>query len=264
MVGAAQDAFARLHEGLAQQGPGSDRSTARALGLVRDLPPRPEILDLGAGPGRQTLALARQTQGRVTAVDVDAGFLGALRRRAASEGLGARVRTLTASMDGLDLAPGTFDLVWSEGAAYQIGFDRALALWRPWLRVGGGLAVTELAWLAAEPPADARRFWEGAYPAMRSRAANRAAIERAGFELAGDFALPASDWWEGYYAELEPRIAPLRARFAASPEAQAVLDAAAEEIDLFRRSDGAYGYVFYVATRSERPGPAPAGSPSQP
>ena len=248
-MSAARHAFEDLHAGLRKQGPGSDRSTGRALALLPDLPRHPEILDLGAGPGRHSLALARLTGGRVTAVDVNAGFLEALRTRAASEGLGDRIRTLTASMDELELAEGSFDLLWSEGAAYQIGFDRALALWRPWLRSGGGLALTELAWLAEDRPAAAQRLWERAYPAMRSREANHAAIAAAGFELAGDFALPESDWWEGYYEELEPRIAPLRARFAGSPEALAILDLAAEEIDVFRRSAAAYGYVFHVATR---------------
>ena len=44
---------------LPQQGPGSDASTLRALRMLGELPDAPRVLDLGCGPGRQTLALAR-------------------------------------------------------------------------------------------------------------------------------------------------------------------------------------------------------------
>ncbi len=244
----AFDTFLRLHEGLEKQAPGSDASTARALALVSGLPERPEVLDLGAGPGRQTLALARLTRGRVTAVDLHEPFLEQLRGRAAEAGFGSAVRTIRASIDAAPLPPGSFDLLWSEGAAYAIGFDRALALWRPLLRPGGSLAITELTWLREERTAGSVEFWGSAYPAMRNREDNVAAIERAGYVLRGSFALPSSDWWDGYYDALAERIPRLRDACAGDLEANAVLDEAAREIEVFRGSGGCYGYVFFVAS----------------
>ncbi|NRA02079.1 MAG: hypothetical protein HRU00_05690 [Myxococcales bacterium] len=63
---AAIEVFWKLHQGLPKQGPGSDASTRRALALVPELPSAPRILDLGCGPGRQTLVLARETGGQLT------------------------------------------------------------------------------------------------------------------------------------------------------------------------------------------------------
>jgi SAM-dependent methyltransferase len=242
----AREAFAALHGGRLKQGPGSDASSARALALAPRLPECPEVLDLGCGPGRQTLLLARRTGGRVTAVDRSRAFLEALDAAAQRAGLAARIATLEASMDEVDRLGGPYDLVWCEGAAYALGFDRALALWPSLLRPGAGLALTELSWLAPPAP-EARAFWARAYPGMRSREGNREALARAGLRGLGDFVLPASDWWEGYYDELDARIPRLRERLGGDAEALAVLAAMESEIDLYRRHGAEYGYVFYVA-----------------
>lgn len=61
--------FFELHAGLARQGPGADAHTRRAFALVGDLPPAPVIVDVGCGPGMQTLELARLTRSTVHAVD---------------------------------------------------------------------------------------------------------------------------------------------------------------------------------------------------
>jgi SAM-dependent methyltransferase len=241
------EVFEALHRDLPQQGPGSDASTLRALALVPDLAARPAILDLGCGPGRQTLALARATGGRVTAVDLEPAFLCELERRALAAGLASRIATRRASLDALDLPDASFDLAWSEGALYAVGFERALRSVRRLLRPGAGLAATELTWLVDDPPEAARKFWHEAYPAMGTRAQNARAIESAGYTPLADFALPDADWWHGYYAELEPRIARLRSQVSGAAAARAALDAAQREIDLRREHPDAYGYVFYVA-----------------
>lgn len=245
------EVFEALHCGLPQQGPGSDASTLRALALAGELPAQPEILDVGCGPGRQTLALLRATGGRVTAVDVAPDFLAELLERARAVGLALRVVPRCQSLDALELPEASFDLAWSEGALYTVGFARGLRALRPLLRPGAALAATELAWLVDDPPPRARAFWREAYPGMASREVNRRAIEAAGYAPVGDFALPDSDWWSGYYARLEPRIQALRERVAGDAGAQSALDAAQREIDLQRDCPGTYGYVFYVMRRRE-------------
>lgn len=100
-----------------------------------------------------------------------------------------------------------FDLLWAEGSAYTIGFENALRAWRPLLRPGGCLVVTELVWFAAAPAERARAFFANAYPDMRDEATRIDQARSACDELVASFRLPADDW-HAYDAGLE---APLRA-----------------------------------------------------
>jgi ubiquinone/menaquinone biosynthesis C-methylase UbiE len=63
-------------------------------------------------------------------------FLGHLQERAAA-GQARRIQTVAADMQRLPFRDGGFDLIWSEGAAYVMDFDAALAAWRPLARAGG-------------------------------------------------------------------------------------------------------------------------------
>ena len=61
--------FWEIHSGLPREGPEDDRSTERAFAMAVGLPKNPRILDIGAGPGANSLTLARSSDGKVTAVD---------------------------------------------------------------------------------------------------------------------------------------------------------------------------------------------------
>ena len=147
-----------LHRGLPRQGPGLDTCTRQALALCGDLPAAPRVLDLGCGPGAQTLTLAEALPtARIIALDLVAEFLAELRARADVRGeVAGRIETLQGDMADLPFAEGSFDLLWSEGAAYSMGFFAALAAWRRLLVDGGCLAVSELVWLDRSPPAEVR------------------------------------------------------------------------------------------------------------
>ena len=85
-------------------------------------------------------------------------------------------------MNDLPFPDGRFDLIWSEGAVYIMGFDKALVKWRPLAKPGGYLVVSELSWFRPDPPAEIRDFWGHHYPAMRSVDGNLAVARlRAGY-----------------------------------------------------------------------------------
>ena len=69
------------------------------------------------------------------------------------------------------------DLLWSEGAAYNIGFGNALATWSWALTSGGLVVVSELSWLKEQAPAGAREFFRSGYPEMKSAQENVAIAE---------------------------------------------------------------------------------------
>ena len=112
---------------------------------------------MGCGSGTQSIDLARATGGRVTAVDFCAQFLDQLRERLKGSPLEGRITPLRADMAALPLPDDAFDLVWSEGAIYSMGFDNGLAKWRTHLRPGGWLAVSEVSWLTPDTPDELRR-----------------------------------------------------------------------------------------------------------
>lgn len=244
------EVFLDLYSELPRMGPGSDASTAKALAMLSGLPEHPRILDVGCGPGMQTLALARLTGGDVLAVDTHQPYLEELDRRAADTGLSARVTTLNRPMEALELDEARFDLIWSEGAIYLMGFSKGLAAWRPLLEPGGYLAVTELTRLVENPPAEGEAFWGAAYPPMKNIPGNLAAIEAAGYALLGHFTLPESDWWDHFYTPLEARARMLRPKYEGNPEALGVFDETRQEIELYRAHSTSYGYVFYVMERT--------------
>jgi SAM-dependent methyltransferase len=239
------DLLFEIHRGLPREAPGSDEATCRALRLAR-LPPQARVLDIGCGPGMQTLTIALHTR-RVVALDTHRPYLEVLAASAVSRGLEDRIDAVQASMLALPFADGTFDAVWSEGAAYIAGFDRAVRDWRRLLNAGGRLVASELCWLQPHPPDEPSAFWARAYPAMRSIDGNLRALERAGYRQLDRFVLPTEAWWTSYYGPLGLRLATLRETYAGDDDARRQLDDTAREIELFRNYSDWYGYVFFIA-----------------
>jgi SAM-dependent methyltransferase len=110
------------------------------------VPSSPRIVDLGAGTGTGTIALARHLpSATLTAVDMDEEMLAHLRRRAAEAGLGDRIGTVRADLDGDWPALGPADLVWASASMHHLA-DPARTLGQVFevLRPGGVFMITEL------------------------------------------------------------------------------------------------------------------------
>lgn len=238
--------FFEIHSGLPREGPGDRRSTLRALSLLPGLPPRPRVLDVGCGPGMQTLVLLEAVDGTVVAVDNHQPFLDQLAARVQEKGLAHRIEIINADMADLPFEAGSFDLVWSEGAAYSMGFDNALVAWKPLLGEGGGLAVTELTWLRSGRPEELQRFFDDEYPPMRDIDENLRACRQGGYTVEGHFVLPDSAWWDDYYMPIEKKLPVLREKYANDPAALEVVAMHEMEIEMFKKYPEYYGYVFYV------------------
>jgi ubiquinone/menaquinone biosynthesis C-methylase UbiE len=242
--------FWEFHYNLPREGPGDSESTVRAYAAIKNLPSKPKILDIGCGPGMQTLDLARLSQGKIIAIDFHQPFLDELIRRAKEAGLDEHIQARKLSMFEMDFAPEQFDLIWSEGAIYIMGFERGFETCRPFLKPGGYMAVTEASWFQPNPPQVALDFWKAAYPEMGTIDENIKRLERQGYKLVEHFHLPNSSWWENYYHPLAERIAMLREKYAGDAESQNQLDEEYAEIELFRECSEYYGYEFYIAQKT--------------
>lgn len=238
--------FFEVFEALPRQGPGTRECAARALAAC-ELPPTPRILDLGCGGGGQTLHLASLTEGAIVAVDSHEPLVSKLRAAAEGRGLSDRIDARVADMAALP--PGAFDLVWSEGALYNLGFPRALDVCAEQLRPGGFLVFTEAIWRSDDPPAPVRAAFAD-YPGMGNAADVRRHLAAGPWELVLAFDLPDAAWWSEFYGPMEARIEALRQEHAEDPTALAVLDQIAAEPQLHRDHARHYAYGCFVARRT--------------
>jgi cyclopropane fatty-acyl-phospholipid synthase-like methyltransferase len=243
----AVDPFDVLFAGLDKLGPGDDTHTRYVLQLLPHRKFR-TVVDAGCGTGRQTLVLARELDTVIHAVDSRASFLEQLSQRARMANLERRVQTHCMDMKDIPTVFQDIELLWSEGAAYSIGFANAFSTWARAIVPGGLVVASELSWLQ-DPASDAvREFFRTGYPDMQSIEQNIAAIEQAGYRVLTTHKLPSQAWIDGYYDALEPRAR----QMLDHPDAavRALSAETLQEIEIFQRSGESYGYVFYVAQRA--------------
>jgi ubiquinone/menaquinone biosynthesis C-methylase UbiE len=238
----AMAALIELHRGLERQGPGDASFSRQLLQQLGPLPANLRAADLGCGSGAAALLLAEHYQCKVMAVDSCSVFIEELKLRAHQAGLAHLVTPVEADMAALDWPPACIDLLWSEGAAYNLGFERALVLWRPFLKEGGIAVISEMSWFTHEAPQPAVDFWHEAYPTMGSESENIDRARRAGYQVLSIQRLPSEAWWKNYYTPLRARMLQLEM----TPAMQAVVHETETEMALFERFSDTYGYTFYI------------------
>jgi serine/threonine-protein kinase HipA len=229
--------------GMDKLSPGDDRFTRE---MFRRLPQQsyPVIVDAGCGSGRQTLALAGESGMLVHAIDTHMPFLEHLERRARAMGLDHLVSTRCMDMKDIPVEFPHIDLLWSEGAAYSIGFANALVTWAPAIVPGGYAVVSEMVWLKDDVPGDVRSFFDSEYPDMRTVEEILTLAREAGYTVLHTEVLPAWTWVDGYYDTFGPRAQALLDHPDA--DVRAFARQAVEEVRIFNKSEGSYGYVFFV------------------
>ncbi len=183
--------FLQIYGTLPRAGPGSNELTRRAFEMMSDVPESPRILDIGCGPGMQTVELLRITSGTVIALDLFPQMITQVRARAESAGVSDRLKTLEQDMTEMAFPESSFDVVWSEGAIYFLGFEAGLKKVKDFVKPGGYVAVSEAVWLKPNPPPEAVEFWKD-YPEIDTVAAKLDVIKRIGYESVGHFIFPAT------------------------------------------------------------------------
>lgn len=240
-----------LHNRNARQGPGSAAATRQALALSGlDTRTPLAIADIGCGSGASTLELAHAcTHASISAVDMLPAFLNTLEHNAAAAGCKERISTVEADMAALPFEDEQFDVIWAEGAIYNIGFEKGMRDWRRFLKPGGVLVASEITWLRTDIPEELRAHWESEYPEIARASEKIAVLEQHGYLPMGYFVLPEECWLEGYYIPLEAGFADFLERHKNSEQARAIIEAERREIDLYKRFKDFVSYGVYIGRK---------------
>jgi len=239
------DLLIDLHREGDRQGPGGAAQTRLAMALAGlDEKRNLQIADIGCGTGASTRLLADELEATITAVDLFPQFLEKL------NGVSDKITTRTASMDALPFEDASLDVIWSEGAIYNLGFETGVRDWRRFLKPGGVLAVSELTWFTQDRPQALTDHWMAAYPEVDTAAAKIKILEQHGYALLGYFPLPQSCWLENYYRPLQARFPAFLERHGQSQAAKTLVADEAAEIALYERFSDYFGYGLYVAQKS--------------
>jgi cyclopropane fatty-acyl-phospholipid synthase-like methyltransferase len=228
----------------------SEKYVTSSLFSLLNMPQGCTIFDLGCGCGANTLVLAK-AGATVYAMDIYEPGLELLLTYAEQEGVDERITTKCLSMDAIsDITEqcGKADIVWSEGAIYNVGYENGLTLWKDLLKEKGWIVVSEACCLTDTPAEEAKAFWDANCPDIRSIYECVQIGERCGYECRGTFILPSSAW-EEYCAPQRTLLEKHRALHRENKDSEfsvEFLDGVEEEIRIFDNHQDSYGYVFFL------------------
>ncbi len=241
--------FYELYEALPRCGPGENEFTRRAFNAIPRRPKQPFILDIGCGPGVQTLELAKISNGKIIALDNHQAFLDQLMKTARVEGFAEMIIPKNISMLEMDFDENTFDIIWSEGALYFMGFRNGLKRCHQLLKSNGFLAVTEIVYLVNNPLAPLIQYFEKEYPDIKAVKDKIDLIQNERFHLISNFTLPESSWLDRFYLPMEEEISRLNKKYQGNEIALGIFEEMKNEINLYRKFSDFYGYEFFIMQR---------------
>ncbi|BEH00265.1 class I SAM-dependent methyltransferase [Bacteroides sedimenti] len=243
--------IADFFQPLYRQGPGGRNETLKALSflspscLSREL----KIADIGCGTGAQTLVLAENTKGTITAIDFLPEMLDGLNARMKLHGFQDRVASLLVSMDNLPFNENELDLIWAEGSIFGIGFNRGITEWKKYLKTGGLIAVTEMSWLTINRSFEIEQYLTSCYSEVDLVSSKIRQMESAGYLPVANFVLPETCWTINYYKLVQGRFNSFLKEQRYSEEAKQFVGMMKEEIDYYEKYKAYYGYVFYIGKK---------------
>ncbi len=233
-----------------RQGPGSPEATIRALHFIDNLTPQSRIADLGCGTGGQTMTLAQNAPGHITGLDLFPDFINIFNRNAQALGLSGRVKAIVGSMvETLPFEKESLDLIWSEGAIYNIGFEQGLNEWRQYLRKGGYIAVSEASWFTPQRPAEIYDFWMAHYTEIDTIPNKVAQMQNAGYVPVATFILPENCWTEHYFAPCSKIQQAFLEKHQGDKIVEELIAGQRLEMELYHKYKEFYGYVFYIGKK---------------
>jgi len=175
------------------------------------------------------MELARLSGGEVTGIDIDQPALDALTRKIKKAGFSDRVQAINCSILDMSFPDESFDIIWSEGSIFVVGFERGLQEWKRFLKPNGFMVIHDE---------------EGSILQKLKK------ITECGYDLLDYFMLAEDIWWAEYYAPLEKLIQKARLRPGDAPGVIEELQSAQREIDMFKKHTERNKSVYFVIKKN--------------
>lgn len=239
-----------FHKDAERQGPGSHKDTLRALSFIDLDTQNPlKVADIGCGSGAQTISLAQNLNAEITAVDLFPDFLEKLNINSKKLGLQDKIITLEKSMNDLPFNKEEFDIIWSEGAIYIMGFEEGIKKWKDYLKIGGYIALSEITWITNSRPAEIEEYWKKEYSQINTASKKMSILEENGFSPVGYFYLSENSWINNYYKPMEERFDKFLTKYNNSELVQEFVEAEKDEIRKYQTYKDYLSYGFYIARK---------------
>lgn len=240
------DALIELFRGMNRLAPGSVQTTQTAYRIATNDRHVESMIEFGCGNGASTLPLAELSEAQITAVDNCPVFVEFLQQRVDEAGLKERV-----SVENRDMADswptGTqFDLIWCEGAVYNLGLDQALKQWKPFLSPGGRIAVSDLVWIKRKPDPIIEAYWRENGLELIHRDQVERRFKEHGYRCFGWFQYSNHDW-DNYYRPVIEQIHPYLDSPSVPEERRQLAEAFQEEVRMRTEFGDQFDYVFFIA-----------------
>jgi len=191
----------------------------------------PHILDIGCGTGVPTIELATISGGHVIGIDIDITSLNLLKRKIKKTGLNDRVSVIKDSILTMDFPEESFDIIWSEGSIFVIGFENSLKKWRRFLKPNGFLVI---------------------HDENKDKTKKLGLITKYGYTLISQFDLSDNLWWLEYYSPLEQLIQEFRHEYPNDSELINELNKDQIEIDKCKSNSIVFSSFFIIIQQNSK------------
>ncbi len=189
----------------------------------------PHILDIGCGTGVPTIELAKISNGHVIGTDIDVTSLNLLRRKIKETGLNNRVSVIKDSILTMAFPEESFDVIWSEGSIFVIGFEKSIKKWRRFLKPNGFLVI---------------------HDENKDKTKKLGLIAKHGYTPIAQFELSDNIWWLEYYTPLEQLIQEFHHKYPNDSDLSNELNKDRIEIDKCKSNSTAISSFFVIMQKT--------------
>ena len=185
----------------------------------------PNILDIGCGTGVPTIELAKISNGQIIGIDINETSLNMLKRKIKELKLSNQVKIIKDSILNMDFPKESFDIIWSEGSVFVIGFENSIKRWYRFLKPDGFLVI---------------------HDENNDKNKKLGLIKKYGYSLVGQFEITDKLWWLEYYTPLELLIQKFRHNYPNDSELNNELNKDQIEIDKCKTNSIVFSSFFVI------------------